>query len=84
MAEDLPGAARARVELDAYRAALGRELRLACSLVSHRDLGFCVACTVEGAALELMCWRLLAIVERGVPLQPWEVPSDLPAPLSTE
>lgn len=45
--------------------------KLGCSLVSHRDLGFCAGCvTPDGQDTELAAWRLLAMAERGVPDQP--------------
>lgn len=48
-----------------------REIRLGCSTVSHEHLGFCEFCAVNldnphvnGKALELMCWRLLALRDK--------------------
>lgn len=64
-----------------FAARHGAEPGLGCSLVAHRDLGMCSACKSphdgqrNGAKRELACWRLLAMAERGVPPQPWEVAS---------
>ena len=47
--------------------------RLGCSLVAHRDLGFCAACQRDDGDLrEIAGWRSLAMVERGIPRQPSE------------
>jgi hypothetical protein len=50
--------------------------RLGCSLVAHRDLGFCAGCRGYDTSQELIAWRILAMRERGIPLQPWEVGVD--------
>lgn len=63
----------AREHLEQIAARHGRPMRLGCSTVAHRDLGFCAACVPDsgqerfGAATELSGWRLLAIAERGIP-----------------
>ena len=69
------GSAPARAALESYRACYAHPARLGCSLVAHRDLGFCTGCLraddgVCAADLELAAWRLLAAAERGVPDQP--------------
>lgn len=46
--------------------------RLGCSLVSHRDLGFCSGCHGYDAGQEMAGWRLLAIRQRGHVKQSWE------------
>jgi hypothetical protein len=53
--------------------------QLGCSLPAHRDLGFCALCIGQahrnrefGRSTEIAGWRLLAMAERGIPLQPWE------------
>lgn len=46
--------------------------RLGCSLVSHRDLGFCSGCHGYDVGQEMAGWRLLAIRQRGHVKQPWE------------
>jgi hypothetical protein len=66
----------ARQMLNAYAARHGAPPVLGCSLVAHRDLGYCSGCRSphdgqrNGADRELAGWRLLAMAERGVPDQP--------------
>ncbi len=66
----------ARRMLDGYAARHGTPPILGCSLVAHRDLGFCSGCRSpydgqrNGPERELAGWRLLAMAERGVPDQP--------------
>ena len=69
------GAAKTLAEL---RKQYGREPRLGCSLVAHRDLGYCAHCPspdmyTPSIDREIAGWRLLAMAERGVPRQPSEV-----------
>lgn len=69
------GAAKTLAEL---RERYGREPRLGCSLVAHRDLGYCAHCPspdmyTPSIDREVAGWRLLAMAERGVPRQPSEV-----------
>jgi hypothetical protein len=65
-----------RQMLDAYAARHGGPPLLGCSLVAHRDLGYCSGCRsphdgkCNGADRELSGWRLLAMAERGIPDQP--------------
>lgn len=63
---ELPGSAAARQMLDALRDEHSQEPRLGCELNAHRDLGFCACCANVESIDELIGWRLLAIVERGV------------------
>lgn len=51
----------------------GRQPRLGCSTIAHRDLGFCARCIDSpsgdprlGASYELSGWRLLAMAQRGM------------------
>lgn len=68
----------ARQMLDDYARRHSGGLRLGCSLVAHRDLGYCSNCVSPhdgervGVDRELAGWRLLAMAERGIPEQPWE------------
>lgn len=64
----------ARTMLDAYAATNRTYTRLGCDLTAHRDLGFCAVCRT--APTELLGWRLLAMAERGIPLQPWQQQND--------
>lgn len=58
---------QARRHLDRFLADVGkRPLRLGCSTVSHRDLGFCCSCVDVTVGEEVAGWRLLAMAERGM------------------
>jgi hypothetical protein len=66
----------ARQMLENYAARHGAQPVLGCSLVAHRDLGFCSNCRSphdgqrNRMEREIAGWRLLAMAERGVPDQP--------------
>lgn len=74
----LPGSETAAWQLADMRARLERDPGLGCSLVAHRDLGFCSHCPVpyddgtQGWRREIAAWRLLSMAQEGVPLQPSE------------
>jgi hypothetical protein len=60
--------------LEALKVRYAHPIRLGCSTVAHRDLGFCSACVVPskaadtiGRMIENSGWRLMAIAERGYP-----------------
>lgn len=77
MAEPVIDTRSANVLAD-LRADYSREPRLGCSLVAHRDLGFCASCIrtpdpyTKPVDVELTGWHLLAMAQRGVPHQPFE------------
>lgn len=60
--------------LDALKVRYAQPIRLGCSTVAHRDLGFCAGCAVPGKAadeigplIELSGWRLMSLAEKGHP-----------------
>lgn len=56
-----------RQHLDRFLAEVGKHPpRLGCSMVSHRDLGFCCSCREAALGEEVAAWRLLAMAERGM------------------